>query len=54
MWKTAGWMPSSRWQTFELELKCMSQLYKFDVWISGTMPKGDTKKAKPKLRRRVR
>jgi hypothetical protein len=32
--------------TFELELKCIPQLSKFDVWISGTTLKGETKKAK--------
>jgi hypothetical protein len=32
--------------TFELELKCMPQLYKLDVWISGTTPEGEAKKAK--------
>ena len=44
--------PSDRWMdsfkplaTFELELKGMPQCDKFDVWISGTTPKGDTKKA---------
>jgi hypothetical protein len=43
--------PSDSWMdafkplaTFELELKSMPQFDKFDVWISGTTPKGDTKR----------
>jgi hypothetical protein len=32
--------------TFELELKRIPQFDKFDIWISGTTPKGDTKTAK--------
>ena len=32
--------------TFELELKGVPQADKFDVCISGTTPKGDTKTAK--------
>jgi hypothetical protein len=45
--------PSDSWMaafkplaTFELELKGMPQFDKFDVWISGTTPKGNTKTAK--------
>ncbi|MGH3513852.1 MAG: hypothetical protein ACRDQI_18970 [Pseudonocardiaceae bacterium] len=45
--------PSDSWMaafkplaTFELELKGMHQFDKFDVYISGTTPKGDTKTAK--------
>ena len=42
-----GWMDAFKpLATFELELKSMPQLDKFDVWISGTTPKGDTKTAK--------
>ena len=44
--------PSDSWMdafkplaTFELELKGMPQSGKFDVWISGTTPKGDVKRA---------
>lgn len=45
--------PSDRWMdsfkplaTFELELKSMPQFDKFDVWICGATPRGDTKTAK--------
>ena len=45
--------PSDSWMvafkplaTFELELKGISHLNKFDIFISGTTPKGDTKTAK--------
>jgi hypothetical protein len=45
--------PSDNWMsafkplaTFELELKNTPQHDKFDVWISGTTPKGNTKTAK--------
>jgi hypothetical protein len=45
--------PSDSWMaafkplaTFELELKRIPQFDKFDIWISGTTPKGDTKTAK--------
>jgi hypothetical protein len=45
--------PSDSWMaafeplaTFELELKSMPQFNRFDVSISGTTPKGDTKTAK--------
>lgn len=44
--------PSDRWMdafkplaTFELELKSIPESGKFDVWISGTTPKGDVKRA---------
>lgn len=44
--------PSDRWMdafkplaTFELELTSMPQFDKFDVWISGTTPRGEKKKA---------
>lgn len=44
--------PSDSWMdafkplaTFRLELKSMPEFDKFDVWISGTTPKGDTKRA---------
>ena len=44
--------PSDSWMdafkplaTFELELKSMPESGKFDVWISGTTPKGDVKRA---------
>jgi len=45
--------PSDRWMdsfkpltTFELELKSTPGFDKFDVWIRGRTPKGDTKTAK--------
>ena len=45
--------PSDNWMdaftppaSFELELKCMPQLYKFDVWVSGTTLEGEAKNAK--------
>jgi len=45
--------PNDRWMdafkplaTFELELKSAPELDMFDVWISGKIPKGDTKTAK--------
>lgn len=45
--------PSDSWMaafkplaTFELELKSMPQFNRFDIWIFGTTPKGDTKAAK--------
>jgi hypothetical protein len=44
--------PSDNWMNaftslanFGLELKCMPQLYKFGVWISGTTLEGETKNA---------
>jgi hypothetical protein len=42
-----GWMAAFKpLTTFELALESIPQFDKFDVWISGTTPKGDTKKAK--------
>ena len=44
--------PSDSWMaafkplaTFELELKRIPQFDKFDIWISGTTPRGETKRA---------
>ena len=45
--------PSDSWMaafkplaTFELEIKSAAQFDEFDVWISGTTPKGNTKAVK--------